>query len=362
MRHTVRSATLNGFAAVARSVGLDPDAMLDAVRLDRRMLADPDTRIPVAVVVRLLDACARAAGAEDFGLRLAESRTSSNLGAMGLVVSQEPTLHRALEVMVRYVRLHNESLHLKLEEAGGVVVLSLTLITGRPLPMRQAIELAVGALHRILRSMLGDAWKPRRICFVHAPPSDLATHRRVFGDAELEFGADFDGIVCRASDLEKPIPASNPVFSRYAREYLDALAQAAAHDGLASQLQHLVRTLLPSGRCTVDRIAQHLGVDRRTVHRHLAREGTTFSTVLGDVRRQMVLRYVPDGKRSLADVADLLGFATPSAFSVWFKAQYGCSPGTWRARFGQRRTSDDALPEDVSPEDALPDDTSPEDA
>ena len=50
--------------------------------------------------------------------------------------------------------------------------------------------------------------------------------------------------------------------------------------------------MLPLGRCSVEKVAQHLGVDRRTVHRHLARRGETFSSLVDlDALEQAVSRY-----------------------------------------------------------------------
>ncbi len=332
MRDRIRSASLNGYVDVAASVGLDADAMLGAVGLSRRVLRDPDTPIPAASVGRLLERSARAAGVDDFGLRMAQTRQLSNLGALGLVAREAPTLRGMLEAIVRYLRLHGESLRLRIEASHGIVVLSPTLGTGDAVPIRQAIELAVGALHRIVGSILGGAWQPLRICFAHGPPRDLRTHRAVFGAAtRVEFDAPLDGIVCRAADLERPIPAADPVLAAYARRYLDDLARSTGAEGWGERVRHLVRTLLPSGRCTVERVAAALGLDRRTVHRHLAREGTTFGRILVDTRRAMVERYAASRERPLSDVAALLGFAHQSAFSAWFRAQYGCSPTSWRA-------------------------------
>lgn len=332
MQYRIRSAALNGYAQTATALGLDPGAMLASVGLSRRVLLDPDLLIPASAVGRLLERSARAADADDFGLRMAETRRLSNLGPLGLVAAQAPTLRAMLATVVRYLRLHNESLFLRIEDADGVVVLSQTLGIGRAQPVRQAIELAVGALHRIVGSILGEAWRPLRACFTHGPPRDTRTHRRVFGPAtRLEFDAAFDGLVCRATDLDQAIPTADSALARYARQYLDELARSAGGQGLLAQVRHLVRTLLPSGRCTVERVAESLGVDRRTVHRHLAREGTTFTRELARARREMAERYVAQPARPLSDVAGLLGFSTQSAFAEWFRAQYGCTASRWRA-------------------------------
>ncbi|MFD0531731.1 helix-turn-helix domain-containing protein [Kitasatospora arboriphila] len=39
--------------------------------------------------------------------------------------------------------------------------------------------------------------------------------------------------------------------------------------------------------------------------------------------------------RSLTEIADLLGFSAPSAFSRWFREQFGCTAREWRERRGQ---------------------------
>jgi len=68
---------------------------------------------------------------------------------------------------------------------------------------------------------------------------------------------------------------------------------------------------------------QHLGVDRRTVHRHLAQRGETFSSLVDDVRGELAQGYLEGNERRLADVADLLGFSELSAFSRWHKRHFG---------------------------------------
>lgn len=331
MRYLIRSASLTGFAAVARSVGLDPASMLPSVGLEPSVLQDPDLRIPVDAVRTLLESSARASGAEDFGLRMALTRNLSNLGPLGLVVREEPTLRAMLDTLARYVRLHNESLFFRVDQTGGVVVISQELFVGRPMPVRQSVELSIGMLHRSLNALLGGQWHPLRVCFRHDAPAKLATHHRVFGGTPVQFDADFDGVVCRASDLERPLPAADPVLARYGRQYLDSLA-APADATPRDRVRQLVRLLLPSGRCTIEQVAQHLGVDRRTIHRQLARNGCTFSGLVDDVREEIVTGVLASPRRPLADVSELLGFSAQSAFSRWFRARFGCSATQWRER------------------------------
>jgi AraC-like DNA-binding protein len=49
------------------------------------------------------------------------------------------------------------------------------------------------------------------------------------------------------------------------------------------------------------------------------------------VRAELVTRYIENRDRPRASVSDLLGFSAVSAFSRWFKSQFGCSVSDWRA-------------------------------
>jgi AraC-like DNA-binding protein len=224
----------------------------------------------------------------------------------------------------------NESLSIRMEDADGLVIIKEDVMIGERAPTRQAIELAVGVLFRTLRELLGTGWEARRVCFMHRAPASLASHVRVFGRF-VEFGCEFNGIVCAAKDLEIRNRLADPILARYARQYLDAMF-AQPHMATKDKVRQLVYALLPSGHCSIERVAEHLGVDRRTLHRHLARSNDTFSAIVDSARRELVTRYIENRDRRLTEVAELLGFSAQSAFARWFRAVFGCSASAWRLR------------------------------
>jgi AraC-like DNA-binding protein len=159
-------------------------------------------------------------------------------------------------------------------------------------------------------------------------------HLRLFG-RNVEFGHDFNGIVCARRDLLVANPHADPGMARYAQRLLDA-TQTAGQPTLTAEVRQLVLMQLSSGRCTIDRAAHLLGVDRRTIHRRLAREGESFSGIVEAVRRELAVRYMADGTRSMAEVSSLLGFGAPSGFSRWYRQQFGTTATEHRARTPQR--------------------------
>ena len=144
---------------------------------------------------------------------------------------------------------------------------------------------------------MGANWQPRLVCFSHSAPASLAVHRRVFGPA-VEFGHEFNGIVCNAADLDVPNPGADPVMARYAQRLLGGSLDVQAR--LSERVRQLVVLLLPRGLCRVEVVAQHLGIDRRTVARRLADEQTSFSA-----RRQRIaarpVRALPRRRRAHSD-------------------------------------------------------------
>ena len=334
MSGLIRSGSLTHYADVARRAGLDPGRMLREFDLPQRCLEDPEIKIPIDAVRRLLEASADRSGVEAFGLLMAEARRLSHLGPLGLLVREQPTLRLAVDAFAHYGRRLNESLLLAIEEAGDVVVLREELIVGHGGPVRQSTELAIGVAFRMLCALLGPEWRPRRVCFAHDAPADRSVHERVFGH-RVEFGHDFNGIVCARGDIDVPNPNADPAMAKYAQQLLEA-SFAGSADDMSSQVRELVVMLLGSGSCTIDRVAQHLGIDRRTIHRRLVSEGRTFSAIVDTVRRELAERYMKDRDRSLVEVSSLLGFAAPSGFSRWYRRQFSGRASDARARAPKR--------------------------
>lgn len=331
MSSLVRAASLTHYREVACAGGLDPVRMLLDAGLSPRVLDAPDLMIPVDRLAALLQASAVQSGNEGFGLCMAEGRRLSNLGAVGLLVREQPTLRDSLDVLMRYLPLLNGALSLMVEAFDSVVVIREEVKPGKAnRATRQRIELALGVMLRLMRQFLGADWQPRRVCLAHAAPHDLRTHHRVMGPA-VAFEQDFHGIVCAREDLDAPNPSADPAMARYARQLLDAAVQPPG-DALPGDVRRTVLLLLPTGRCSIAQVSAHVGVECRTLQRRLADGGQCFSAIVNEVREELAARHVLDGDRPLAEVAGLLGFCAPSGLSRWFHAQYGCSAKESRAQ------------------------------
>lgn len=325
-RASVRAAALTGFGALCRSYRLEAGPILRAAGLPADAEDAPDRRLPAQAVNRVLERAAELSGAEDFGLRLAELRGFSNLGPVTVLARDEPDMRAALDVFIAYLPLHNEALDVSLGLAGDAAMLCCRILA--PGPTVQATDVAVAMLHRILRQLLGSDWRPELVALERLPPVRPQHFERVFGRRVL-FGQDFSGIVFDPADLARPNLLADAGLRPYTQGLRDSLS-AARGEPLAASVQRLARAMLASQRCTAPTVAARLGLSRRTLDRRLAAEGTSFQAVLDGVRRDLALGQVEGSHRSMAEIADLLGFASPAGFNAWFRAHWGQPPGRWR--------------------------------
>lgn len=314
MTALMRSASLAHYADLAASVGLVPHDMLAAVGLPRSCLDNTELRIPAASVMRLLELSGEMSGEEAFGLRLSVTRRLSSFGVVGMLARDEPTLRQALDTLTRYLYLHNESLTTQIHESGGVALIEQLFLPAAGAG-RQSVELAMGALYHTLCLALGEGWQPRSVSFMHPPPARLSWHRSILG-RNLLFSQDCNGIALSSTDLDAPLRFADPAMRQQLRQLL---REDLSGNGFTfrDEVEQLIMALLPTGRCSVEQVAIHLDVDRRTVHRRLVAHGTTFMLLLDEIRMEQARRLMSYGDRRLSDIAPLLGFSSLSAFSRW---------------------------------------------
>jgi AraC-like DNA-binding protein len=333
MTDLIRSASLTHYAEIARSVGIDPKAMLKQARLPLHCLENPDLRIAVAGVRRLLEDSAKVSGAEEFGLRLAERGGFSTLGPVALVVREQATVGAAIEALARYIHIQDEAMRLEIDRRDDLVTIAMFLRGGHQRATRQSTELALGRVHRIIAMLFPEQWRPLEVHFAHAPPRRRTYHRKFFG-CEVTFNSEFDAIVCHAVDMNRAISTAQPMLASYVESRIREIGPRP--EAWDDKVRELVRALLPGGNCTIETIAEHLGCDRRTIHRRLRECSTTFSAILDAERSDIAMRLVEDGNRPLKEIAELLGFSAQSALARWFRGRFGCSITGWRGSNRQR--------------------------
>lgn len=323
---TVRGTAVAGFSELCRTHGVDALALLRGAMLPADVEAHPDRRLPINNVLLLLNYAASACGCEDFGIQLVQTRSLSNMGPLGMVVRDEPTVGAAVAALEAYMTLHNDGLVLAREYFDDMVLLRATVLGAGP--KAHAYDITVAMLYRIVRQLTDASWQPEEILLSRSAPADDARYRQTFG-TRVSFGASCDGIVLRADLLDLPNRLADPTFRRLTSQTM-RLGEPGVGEPMAARVQRLLPGLLAGRRCTASHAARHLGLSRRTLDRQLEAEGTAFLMVLDQAREDMARHDLVANELKLTALADRLGFSSSSAFSTWFRRRFGVAPREWR--------------------------------
>lgn len=326
----VRSTLLSDVAGLCLQLGLDPVAMLRKAELSPEHLDERDRHVPIASIVEMLETVAVESKVDDIGLRVALARGLPDLGPVSLLLRENRTVRDAIWTLARSLILHTDGLFVLPEVDAEPPMVMVNIVSQRSGNCRQATELAVAGLAQLLRWMLGESWSPTEVYFLHAHPPTASLHRATFR-CPVMFGAEFNGIVLRPEDLERQLPGSSPAFRGQLDEYIKLLGPAAS-DAFVYRVTRLITAALPKGESDAVTIANALGTDRRTMNRRLDRQGLNFSGVVEEVRKSMATQHLLGSDKSLSEVAELLGFASLSAFSRWHRRTTGIPASEWRHR------------------------------
>ena len=184
------------------------------------------------------------------------------------------------------------------------------------------------------RANYGDSLNPVSLEFMHAEP-DCAGEFFALFRCPVTFGAQRNRMTFSRKDVDKHLPGSNTLMSQvHDQEMVRYLAGLEGGD-IIYKVKNAILELLPDGRMSDTKVAETLYMSNRNLQRKLEAQGTTFKTILTEIRKDLALKYIQDPQLTLTEVSFMLGFSEMSAFSRAFKQWTGTSP---KVRRQQART------------------------
>jgi AraC-like DNA-binding protein len=328
-----RTAAASGFAVFLRRRGVNPMAVIESVGLSESQLRDYDTFVDYAKFSELLLEGSRACSEPYFGLLLGQGQTLEALDDMPLIVADSPTLGDALQKANRFLYLHASGVFLDTHSRGERVDIELRIEIGNPDGFDQVMQLSVVHLAIFIASFLDIKIRDLPLMLRQAQPGPkLPTE---LGLQKLKWSAGFDGLSVPASWLELTNRQDESVRQRLLETHLRNL-QSRYPNRLTDQIKDLIGRLLPSGECSLERIAQNFNLHPRSLQQALKEQGTSYRDLLRSVRRDFAIQRLNQPRVSITDLALQLGYAELAVFSRHFKSWTGLSPTAWHRAHRQQ--------------------------
>jgi AraC-like DNA-binding protein len=197
---------------------------------------------------------------------------------------------------------------------------------------QQQMEFVVTTLVRSCR-VLTDQKLPVVIHFAHRRPKEASVLEAYFA-GRVTFGAGADRVSFGEKAGQLPVIRSDPYLDEILVDYCEqALSSRRANSSsLRSKIENAIAPLLPHGEAKFDKVAQKLGMSRRTLARRLKGEGLTFSEILQQLRADLTTGYLGESDLSISQIAWLVGFQSVGAFSHSCKRWKGMGPKAVRTK------------------------------
>jgi AraC-like DNA-binding protein len=144
-----------------------------------------------------------------------------------------------------------------------------------------------------------------------------------YRESEITLGFSRDVLTTRLADCDERLSIALD------RELSRKTAEIPATRGLKDRIKFHIRSNRLSD-ISLDEICDTFRVQRRTLARLLRDEGTTFTNILTELRREKALHLVRHTGVPLKRVASELGFNSDASFNMAFKSWTGTTPMKFR--------------------------------
>lgn len=276
-------------------------------------------------IVRLYQQAARRTGDEMMGLWSRPIRAGA-LKHIGTSALEASSLGAGIFRMVTFWNLVLDDYRLVLKTDQDQVSLQIIPIGVQPVN-RFGHMLLLKLTHGLASWLAGQELPVKHVSFVFSKP-DFSEDYAVLFPAKISFGASQSSI-----SFDRRLWAL-PIRRRQAdlRDFLQRAPQdwiftTSNTHALALRVRELI---FKSGfETTLADIAEVLNLTPRTLIRHLKAQGTAFQTIKDNLRRDIAMKSLMEGK-PISVIAEDIGLSSPATFHRAFKHWTGTTAGDFR--------------------------------
>jgi AraC-like DNA-binding protein len=309
----------------------DPREVFNKTVLAIIARARPGDTVAAEIVIELFERGARLLGLPDFGISFAEWVATRDLGPVQQLWEHYATLADLLAAAKRYLPLDNSGIMFRVERSGSEarIVYALTPELRRGSEQFMEANLVLGT--KVVRNLLGSAWRPLGIEMAHQPLSSARRMHACFRAPVRTGGPDY-AIVFPESDLRARHHGGDEMLASLIERFLDDRTPAKPAD-LVVEVKRTISWLLRGQSASLEEAAAVLAIGPRTLQRKLRARGTDFGALLAEVRKEIALAYLARGPdQPIGQLTALLGYSEPSAVSRFLKQQFGADGRALRQR------------------------------
>ncbi|WP_028117251.1 AraC family transcriptional regulator [Ferrimonas senticii] len=234
-------------------------------------------------------------------------------------ICQGPTIKPAISIDGELARFHY--LPLAGQEQGSSALAN---------PPPALIRTSLSIWHHFISWMLGCRLPLLKAEFTFSQPNHHQDYQLLF-QCPLQFNQADNGFYFDASWLQRPLIQTDAAWRGFLKTAPHQLMVMVNGDhSISARIRARFGRDFSRALPSLEQMAQMEGMSARTLRRHLAAEGLSYSALKQQSRYQAAVDYLACPELSINDVAALVGFEDPSPFIRAFKQWSGMTPGEFR--------------------------------
>ncbi|HLK98274.1 MAG TPA: AraC family transcriptional regulator ligand-binding domain-containing protein [Hymenobacter sp.] len=324
---------LHSLLACLQKMGLSPGELLAPDGLVEADLAAAQQGISTRAMTTLWRNAAHQILDPQLPFRVGGQLYVEQLGILGYILRNCEHLGAALGKLEKYNRLTNDFVDFRHKATGRVVEISFCFSARAPAGsfLRRVFTLLeLGVLTSGLAQLIHRPIVPVYV------QCELDEEDRRYLQANLgcpvEESTNTNLLVFDRELLQAPILLPDQVRRQQLEHLADAeLVKMGRQQSWADRVRRMIGETLDGEKPAIERVAAAFSITARALQRRLQEEDTSFQALSEEVRKELALRYLQQSY-SVNEVAYLLGYSVPSAFSRAFKSWTGYTPLEFKQR------------------------------
>lgn len=327
-------------SSVLEKNGIDPREILRLAHISPTQLADPEGRLTVDELERLVAACASIGKANEVALQLGRGIRLRNHNVVGFAILSSPSIDYAMRLVMRFFRLVFPAFRMRYELKQTYAEITYT-------PNMQMshnclafhIEIIAAATYTAFEELLQISLPEFDMDISMTAPAHLPLYRQYMPQARLQFGAlPFPGLQLHipAAVVSLEPAMANQETLEVAEQRCRLMVEQIVNSRNIGAWARMILRESSDGLPSIEELSGTLNISPRTLHRYLKREGLVYRQLCVEERERRAKEMLSKTTLSITRIAQELGYNDASNFTRAFRTTAKCSPTQYRLNRTQK--------------------------
>jgi AraC-like DNA-binding protein len=271
-----------------------------------------------------------------FGLHHGNQFQASDMGLVGYLVLNAPTITQALESFCKYQNIFGEGLQLDASHRQHRIEVAFFAQPKLASVARDCAYIShMAGFISTIKWLLGKHTFPVYASLrIDKPlnPEELREYESCFGPHTEFAQKDYCLVFDQADFAQNILTGNKELYAMVEARAQSVLQDIDGQDTFSRTVAKELYKSLDQGKPSLEGIAKLLYKSPRSVQRLLKEEGTSFQQILDQVRESLAKYYLKTRNLNIDEISYLLGFSEASAFRKAFKKWTRMSPENYRTQ------------------------------